>query len=109
MRAKTSVFFTTVPSSFTEMLGFPGNSVVKNPSAKQEMWVRSLDQEDPLEEEVASHSPVFLPRKSHDRGAWWATVHRMAKSHSLLSTDGQTPSSFKTMLAKSSSQYMFVE
>ena len=25
-------------------------------------------------------SPVFLPGKSMDRGAWWAAVHRVAKS-----------------------------
>ena len=25
----------------------------------QEMWVRSLDQEDPLEEEMATHSSIF--------------------------------------------------
>ena len=29
-----------------------------------EMWVRSLGQEDPLEEGMAS-TPVFLPRESH--------------------------------------------
>ena len=31
-----------------------------------EIWVRSLGQEDPLEEEVATHS-VFLPGKSHEQ------------------------------------------
>ena len=30
----------------------------------QETWVRSLDGDDPLEEEMATHS-VFLPEKSH--------------------------------------------
>ena len=35
---------------------------VKNPSAKQEMWVRSLGQEDPLEEGVATHSSIFAWR-----------------------------------------------
>jgi len=30
----------------------------------QETQVQSLSQEDPLEEEMATH-PVFLPRKSH--------------------------------------------
>ena len=30
----------------------------------QEMWVQSLDQEDPLEKQVATHS-VFLPGKSY--------------------------------------------
>jgi len=24
-------------------------------------------------------TPVFLPEKSMDRGAWWATVHGVAK------------------------------
>ena len=40
----------------------------------QEMWAASLGWEDPLEEEVATHS-VFLPGKFMDRGAWWAVVH----------------------------------
>ena len=30
--------------------------MVKNPPAKQETWVRSLDQEDPLEKEITTHS-----------------------------------------------------
>ena len=37
---------------------------MQRPSAVQEMWVRSLGQEDPLEKEMATHS-VFLPGKSH--------------------------------------------
>ena len=41
--------------------------------AMQETLVQSLGQEDPLEEEMATH---FLPGKSHEQGgAWWATVH----------------------------------
>ena len=39
--------------------GFPGSSVVKNPPTKQEMWVHSLDQEDPLEKEMATHSRIL--------------------------------------------------
>ena len=39
-------------------------SVVKNPSAKQEMQVWSLGQEDPLEGKW-QRTPVFLPGKSH--------------------------------------------
>ena len=38
---------------------------VKNLPAMQETWVRFLGQEDPLEKEMATHSPVFLPGKSH--------------------------------------------
>ena len=43
----------------------PGGSAVKNLSAMQEtqeMWVRSLDWEDPLEKEIAIHSSI-LARK----------------------------------------------
>ena len=44
--------------------GFPGGSVVKNLPARQEMWVRILGQEDPLEEEMATH-PILLPEIFH--------------------------------------------
>ena len=40
-------------------LGFPGGSLVKNRPAKQETWVRSLGQEDPLEKEMATHSSIL--------------------------------------------------
>ena len=39
--------------------GFPGDSVVKNPPAVQEMWVWLLGQEDPLEEEMTTHSSIL--------------------------------------------------
>ena len=44
----------------------------------QETRVQSLGQEDPLEKEIPT--PVFLPGKSHGRGAWWAKPHGVAKS-----------------------------
>ena len=41
-------------------MGFPDGPVVKNPPAKmQETWVQSLGQEDPLEEEMATHSSIL--------------------------------------------------
>ena len=45
----------------------------------QETQVRPLDREDPLEEGMAIHSIILLENPM-DRGAWWATVHRVAKS-----------------------------
>ena len=54
--------------------------MVKNLSAMQETWVRSLGQEDSLEKEMATHSSILAWRILMDRGAWWATVHRVAKS-----------------------------
>ena len=56
---------------------------VKNLPAMQETWVWSLGQEDPLKR-MATHSnirPLRIPR----RGAWWATVHGVAKSQTWLS------------------------
>ena len=52
---------------------------VKNPPAMWETWVRSLDCEDPLEEDMATHSSVLAWRIPMDREAWWATVHGVAK------------------------------
>ena len=40
--------------------GFPDDSVVKNPPAKQEMWVLSLGREDSLEEEMVTHSSILV-------------------------------------------------
>ena len=33
--------------------------MIKNPPAVQEMWVRSLGREDPLEEGMATHSSIL--------------------------------------------------
>ena len=54
----------------------------------QEMRVQTLDWEDPLEKEMASHS-IGLENSClenpMDRGAWQATVHEVAKSWTRLS------------------------
>ena len=42
---------------------------------------RSLGQEDPLEEGMATHSSSLAWRILMDRRAWWATVHGITKSH----------------------------
>ena len=39
-------------------MGFPGGSAVKNPPAVQETQVRTLGQEDSLEEGMATHSSI---------------------------------------------------
>ena len=45
----------------------------------QATWVGSLGQEDPLEEDIATHSSILALKNPVDRGAWWATVHGVAK------------------------------
>ena len=62
------------------ILGFPGGSVVKKTHLiMQKMQVQSLGREDTLEEgmETLQHSCLENPM---DRGAFWATVHRVAES-----------------------------
>ena len=44
-------------------MGFPGGTSGKKPACqcrRHELWVRSLGQEDPLEEEMASHSSILF-------------------------------------------------
>ena len=43
---------------------FPGGSVVKNPPAVQETQVQSLGWEDPLEEDMATHTRILAWRVS---------------------------------------------
>ena len=54
--------------------------MVTNPLAMQEIWAQSLVWEDPLEKGMATHSSILAWRIPLDRGAWWATVHGVAKS-----------------------------
>ena len=56
------------------------SQTVQNPSAMWETRVRSLDWEDPLEKGMAIHSSILVWRIPMDRGAWRATVPRVAKS-----------------------------
>ena len=59
---------------------------LKRLPAMRETWVRSLGREDPLEKEMATHSSNLAWRiPGKDGGAWWATVHRVAKSRTRLS------------------------
>ena len=56
---------------------------VKNPPAMQEtqeMQVQFLGWEDPLEEEMTTHSSILARGNPMDRGAWQATVHGAAQS-----------------------------
>ena len=53
---------------------------VKTLPAMQENWVRSLGWENPLKKGMAIHSSMLAWRIPMDRRAWWATVHRVAKS-----------------------------
>ena len=64
-------------------MGFPGGSAVKNSPAMQEMQemlVRSLGQEDPLEEEMATHSSLLawrIPWTEEPGGLWFMGSQRI--------------------------------
>ena len=57
---------------------------VKHLLAMRETQLPSLDQEDPLEKEMATHSSILAWRIPMDRGAWWATVHGVANCETQL-------------------------
>ena len=59
---------------------------VKNLPTIQEMQVHLLGREDPLEEEMATHSSILAWGIPLDRGAWRATVHGVTKKQTRLNT-----------------------
>ena len=55
--------------------------MVKNLSMQEtQNMVLTLNQEDPLEKEMATHSSNSCLEDSMGKGAWWPTVHGAAKS-----------------------------
>ena len=81
-------------------LGFLGGSVVKNLPAKQETWVHSPGQEDPLEMGMATHSSILAwripwteePGRLQSMGSQrvghdWATKHTQEKIRILFLKD----------------------
>ena len=74
-------------------MGFPGGSAGKEPvcqyrrckRCKFNPWVGKISWR-----RKWLPTPVFLPGKSHDRGAWWATVYGVAKSWTQPSTHTAT-------------------
>ena len=58
----------------------PGGTVVKNPPAIQETYVRFLGGEYPLEKGMATHSSILGLGNLMDRGAWEAMGPRGCKT-----------------------------
>ena len=53
--------------------------MVKRLPTTRETWVRSLGREDPLEKENGNPLQYSSLGNPMDRGAWWVTVHGVAK------------------------------
>ena len=63
-------------------MGFSNDSVVKNQPAMQETWIWSLMSPGGGNSNLLQYSCMKNPM---DRGAWWATVRRVAASRTWLS------------------------
>ena len=76
------------PAAYNKLWASLMAQQIKNPPAMQEtqeMWIQSLGQEDPLEEEVVTHFSILAWENPMDSRAWQATVQRFAKSWTRLS------------------------
>ena len=71
--------------SCIKIMDFPGGSMVKTVLAKQEVLVRSLGQEDPLEEEMATHYSILAWEILCTEEPGGLTAHGIAKSQTRLS------------------------
>ena len=65
---------------YSIIMSFPGGSDRKESACDVRDLVWSLGWENPLEEEMATHSSILGWRIPMGRGAWWATIHGVAKS-----------------------------
>ena len=68
--------------------------MVKNPPVMQETWVQSLSWENPLEEDMTTHSSILAWRIPMENGAWWATVHGVTRSQTPLKQLSSSSSTF---------------
>ena len=70
------------------IMGFPDGASGKELTCQcrrcKGQGLRSLGQEDPLEEEIATHSSILALENPMDRGTWRATVQKVAKSLTQL-------------------------
>ena len=57
--------------------------MVKNPPAMQEMQVRSLGGEEPLEKGNGNPLQYSCLGDPMDRGAWWTTVHGVTEESDM--------------------------
>ena len=73
---------------YTYIFGFPGDISGKNTQLPfqetQEIRVGSLGWEDLLEKDMANPLQYSCLENPMDRGAWWATVHRVTQRQTQL-------------------------
>ena len=84
----TSLIASDIPlSQLCTQLSFQGGASGKEPTCQcrrcNKLKAQSLGRKNPLEKGMATHSCI-LAWRILDRGAWWATVHRVAQSWTQL-------------------------
>ena len=62
---------------------FPGGSVIKNPPANAGEWIQSLGWENPLEEEMATHSSNLAWKNPMDKAARASVLRSQRIGHNL--------------------------
>jgi len=71
----------------------------------KEMWIKSLDLEDPLEEEMANPLQYSCLRNHKDRGACQSTVHGAAKNQTRPSDWAHTPTAHPGNIVSNTNNY----
>ena len=101
-------FLSLIQKNYPAFVGFPSTSAVKYPPVMQEpqeTWVQSLGQEDPSPGwEHGNPLQYSCLENPMDRGTWWATVYRVAKSRTWLrqlSTDTSILPLYKMLICLS--------
>ena len=97
LQGKCTALYKCIIRSPGEEIGYPHQyswaslvaQMVKNTTAMQKTWVRSLGWEDPVEEGMTTHSNILAWRVPIDRGAWQAAVPEVTKSRTRLSDQAQ--------------------
>ena len=78
-------------------MDFPGGSVVKNLSASLGDAGSISGSGRSPKEGMATHTSIFAWRLPMDRGAWWATIHRVMKSQTRLREQAHTRGSLSKL------------
>ena len=84
-RYHPEIFIWGIATDKKKSVVFPGGSAVNNPPAMQESQQRqvpSLGHKYPREEGTETLSSILSWQIPMERGAWWATVHRVCKESS---------------------------
>ena len=85
--------------SLIDLKGFPGCSLVKNLSARQEMQILSQGEEDPVEKEMATHSSILAWRTPRIKKPGGLKAMRLQESDTTQQLNNNRPKMPKVSLS----------